>query len=157
MNRRGVPAKIKTMKLKRKGDHVEMTNNLLQIIKRKNRKDVTILSTLHDATFQAVPQPGGDNTEALRPVAVLEYNKYTGAVDRSDQILIYGSFRRRTLKWWKKTFFHMLMLGVLNAYILYKEHYRLQNGLKTVDHGLKSYLRARRLSVFCLHATWPSP
>ena len=33
----------------------------------------------------------------------------------------YSSFHRRTGKWWKKVFFHVISLVIVNAYILYKE------------------------------------
>ena len=52
--------------------------------------------------------------------AVHENNQYMGAVDRSDQMVSYNASKRRTLKWWKKAFFHLFMLGVLNAYIVQK-------------------------------------
>jgi hypothetical protein len=55
-----------------------------------------------------------------KPDCVLAYNANMGGVDRSDQMVSYSSFDRRTLKWWKKVFFHVLGLAVLNAYILYK-------------------------------------
>ncbi|XP_033729277.1 piggyBac transposable element-derived protein 4-like [Pecten maximus] len=55
-----------------------------------------------------------------KPDCVLDYNKYMGAVDRCDQMVTYGSFQRKTLKWWKKVFFHTLGLAVLNAYHIYK-------------------------------------
>ena len=43
-----------------------------------------------------------------------------GAVDRSDQMLTHNAFKRRTIKWWKKIFFHMFMLGGLNAFLIHK-------------------------------------
>ena len=52
--------------------------------------------------------------------AVHQYNQLMGALDRSDQMVSYNAFKRRTLKWWKKVFFHLFMLGVLNAYLVHK-------------------------------------
>ena len=40
-------------------------------------------------------------------------------VDRSDQMLSYYSFARKTIKWWKKLFFHLFDLAVVNAHILH--------------------------------------
>ena len=59
-----------------------------------------------------------------KPEIVHEYNKYMGAVDRCDQMVAYSCFRRRTMKWWKKVFFHLFSLSVLNSYILCKERTR---------------------------------
>ena len=36
-------------------------------------------------------------------------------------MVAYSCFRRRTIKWWQKVFFHLFSLAILNAYILYKE------------------------------------
>ena len=47
-----------------------------------------------------------------------------GAVDRCDQMVAYSCFTRRTMKWWKKVFFHLFSLSILNSYILYKERTR---------------------------------
>ena len=41
----------------------------------------------------------------------------------------YSSFRRRTVKWWKKAFFHIFSVALLNGYICYKE-YCSSNGIK---------------------------
>jgi hypothetical protein len=46
---------------------------------------------------------------------VLNYNKYKTGVDRSDQMLSYYSFSRKTIKWWKKLFFHLFDLAMVNS------------------------------------------
>ena len=45
-----------------------------------------------------------------------------GGVDRSDQLLSYYGFCHRTVKWWRRAFFHLLDLSVVNGYILYRRH-----------------------------------
>ena len=52
---------------------------------------------------------------------MLAYNKYKTGVDRSDQMLSYYSFERKTIKWWKKLFFHLFDLAVVNAHILHNK------------------------------------
>jgi len=52
---------------------------------------------------------------------VLDYNKYKIGVDRSDQMLSYYSFERKTIKWWKKLFFHLFDLAIVNAHILHNK------------------------------------
>jgi len=56
-----------------------------------------------------------------RHIIVMDYNKYKTGVDRSDQMLSYYSFERKTIKWWKKLFFHLFDLGVVNAHILHNK------------------------------------
>ena len=51
-----------------------------------------------------------------KPVAVDGYNKHMGGVDNSDQMLEYNSFNRKGVKWWKKLYFHLISLALVNAY-----------------------------------------
>ena len=51
-----------------------------------------------------------------------------GGVDKADQFLSYYGYNHRTLKWWKRGFFHLLDVAMVNAYILYT--------LSTQDHRL---------------------
>ena len=110
-NWKGVPTVIKTTKLA-KGDHMAMTltGGNLQLIKWRDKRDVLILTSMHNAEFCDVPH-GNRNGEAVRkPKAVLDYNKYMGAVDRSDQMLQYQAFKRKT-EVVEKGIFSPLQLG----------------------------------------------
>jgi hypothetical protein len=42
-------------------------------------------------------------------------------VDRSHQMLSYYIFARKTVKWWKKLFFHLFDLAAVNAHILHNK------------------------------------
>ena len=37
-----------------------------------------------------------------------------------DQLLMYYGFPHRSVKWWKRVFFHLLDLSIVNSYILFK-------------------------------------
>ena len=37
-----------------------------------------------------------------------------------DQLVIYYGFSHRSVKWWKRCFFHLLDLSLVNSHILYK-------------------------------------
>ena len=37
-----------------------------------------------------------------------------------DQLLLYYEFSHRSVKWWKRVFFHLLDLTLVNAHILFK-------------------------------------
>ena len=43
-----------------------------------------------------------------------------GAVDKVDMQISFSECLRKTIKWYKKLFFHFLDLSVYNAYVLYK-------------------------------------
>jgi hypothetical protein len=80
--------------------------------------------------------------QKIKPSAVLDYNKYKIGVDRSDQMLSYYSFQRKLVKWWKKLFFHLFNLALVNAHILHREKctkkFRLYKFIEKVAEGLVS-------------------
>jgi len=43
------------------------------------------------------------------------------AVDRNDEMIFCYSVTRKQLKWWNKLLFHMFVMAIVNAYILYHE------------------------------------
>ena len=47
------------------------------------------------------------------------YNKYMGGVDKSDQFISYHKVLRKTVKYWKTTFFHLLDVAIVNSHIIY--------------------------------------
>ena len=55
----------------------------------------------------------------MKPVSIVDYIANMAGVDRSDQLISYMPFHRKTVKWWKKTFFHMINMCLVNASILY--------------------------------------
>ena len=56
-----------------------------------------------------------------KPDAILDYNLNKSGVDRNGQMISYYPMKRKQLKWWKKLFFHMFLMAIVNAYILYRE------------------------------------
>ena len=51
---------------------------------------------------------------------VEQYNTYMGGVEKSDQLLSYYGYCHRTVKWWRRAFFHLVDNAIMNAYILYR-------------------------------------
>ena len=72
----------------------------------------------------------GENEEIEKPIAVVQYTKKVGAVDRFDHYSTNYSFTRKSLKWWKKTFFLLFEVAVINSYIFYKQ----ANKNKNISH-----------------------
>ena len=69
------------------------------------------------------------NLPIQKPHLNVEYDRYMGGVDHSDQMVSYTTFNCRTLKWWKRVTFHVINLAVVNAYLIYKEHVGAQNAV----------------------------
>ena len=52
--------------------------------------------------------------------AIIDYNQYMGSVDLMDQHLSYYSMPARcTLKWWKKIFWRLVDISVVNLWIIF--------------------------------------
>lgn len=124
-HRKGIPHAFRVAQVKNTGDKFTMNNGTLLAVKIKDRKVFQMLSTVHSINEVQIGRNHHATGRPLtKPEIVHEYNKYMGAVDRCDQMVAYSCFRRRTMKWWKKVFFHLFSLSVLNSYILYKEKTR---------------------------------
>lgn len=119
-NRKGVPRALKD-KAVAKGDMSTMINDKLIITKFHDRKIVYLISTIDRAEKIPTGKVNPQNGEPVqKPSIVVNYDKYMGGVDRSDQMVSYATFNARTLKWWKRVTFHVFSLAVLNAYLCYK-------------------------------------
>ena len=55
----------------------------------------------------------------MKPSTIREYSKYMDSVDRCDQYLSYYPVPRRSMKWWKKVFFWLLELCIINSMCIY--------------------------------------
>jgi len=53
----------------------------------------------------------------IKPACIADYNQNMGGVDKSDMMLSSVECVRKTVKWYKKLFFHLLDLALLNSYI----------------------------------------
>ena len=56
-----------------------------------------------------------------KPEVVQDYNLHMLGVDKLDQLMSYYSFLHKSIKWWRKVFFWVLEVAVINTYIVYKE------------------------------------
>jgi len=63
---------------------------------------------------------GRNNRKIQKTVSVIDYNSNIHAIDTADmQISLVGCLRK-SKKWYKEWFFHMLDLSICNSYLLYK-------------------------------------
>ena len=120
-NRKGVPQIAKDKILREKGETYFMHNKHLLLVKYNDKKVVYLLSTVDRGEKILTGKVDPRSRQPIRkPEVVVNYDKYMGGVDRSDQMVSYATFNARTLKWWKRVIFHVFSLAILNAYILYK-------------------------------------
>jgi hypothetical protein len=61
-----------------------------------------------------------ESGNAIKPRVIENYNAHMGFVDKSNRMINSYGIARRTWKWTKKLFFHLLDMTILNVYLLHK-------------------------------------
>ena len=79
-----------------------------------------------------------------KPVCVENYNQKMGGVDLNDQMMNYHPFERKSIKWWKKLFFHIFSIALVNSHILLNEIRTQKNEPKM---RLKKFLQQLTLDL----------
>ncbi len=120
-NRQGVPKALRMVKNMRAGEAIFRRQGNLLVLKYHDKRDVHMISTFHKATLAPTGKRNLDGTPIIKPVCITEYCQYMGGVDLSDQIVQYYDVLRKTVKWWKKLFFHLFNLLLVNSFILYRK------------------------------------
>jgi hypothetical protein len=119
INRKAVPKKVKDAKLNR-GEIIAQHSGPVTVMKWRDKRNVVMISTYHDAEMQSVTKRG---KETKKPVCVIHYNKWMGGIDLKDQLLqTYLVERKRLHKWYMKLFRRLLNATVLNAMIIYRHN-----------------------------------
>ncbi|XP_034039136.1 piggyBac transposable element-derived protein 3-like [Thalassophryne amazonica] len=63
-------------------------------------------------------------TDVERPYIVGTYNKYMGGLDLLDSFTAKYKFALKSQRWYTYIFWHTITLAVVNAWLLYKQHYQ---------------------------------
>lgn len=114
-NRRGMP-QFKKTKFQRGQTESKHTGKMLTV-KWMDRREVHMLTTIHEDEQLPIQKHG---KITMKPKCIKEYNENMGSVDKTDMLLSSVECVRKTIKWYKKIFFHLIDLSLLNAYSLYK-------------------------------------
>ena len=160
-NRRGMPKEVtdKRKKEPRGNIRAARSGNILALSWLDKRK-VLMLSTKHNASTTQVRTrytiinsindhrlakhyntkyhvylplfcPGVEKSD--KPTVVADYNQFMLGVDKLDPLMAYHSFLHKSVKWWRKIFFWLLEVMVINSYIIYKELAR-RRGERPITH-----------------------
>lgn len=101
---------------------------LVSYVPKKNNA-VILLSTEHD------DDKVSNKESDYKPDIVLHYNNTKGAVDATDQMAAKYTTQRKTLRWPMVLFYHIINIGAINAYKIWK--------IKNPNYG-SGHLDARR-------------
>lgn len=117
-NRKGFPQILVTKKLKQ-GEMASMrTDEVLAVKWRDKKRDVYILSTIHNDTLVELQRRKGP---IQKPKCIHEYNLYMGGVDMNDQMMQPYLATRRSLFWYKKVAVYLMQLAMFNSYIIFSK------------------------------------
>ena len=126
-NRKNYPEILKSESKMDVGSYHFATSGDLVAVRWHDRRDVYMVSTAHNTSVEvAMKRPKGsrDKQPLLCPSCVSDYNMYMGGVDLADQYISYYSLtQRRTLKWWKKVFWRMIDISILNSWIIFRTNF----------------------------------
>jgi hypothetical protein len=89
---------------------------------------------LNDGAVKCKTGKGNKEVEIPCPQAIINYTKYMGGVDISDQKREYYGVERSSLKWWKFIFHFVINVCAVNSFILYD----LNNSLPLQHTGTDS-------------------
>ena len=88
-----------------------------------DKKCVNVLTTVGNCTTmnKRVRCRHGENghRKVIKPNSIDDYNKFMGGTDLADQLFQYYNQGHRSVKWWKRVFFHLLEVCMVNAHIVY--------------------------------------
>ena len=111
------------------------------MLKQKPKNNpVTVLSTIHDANELLKTKKDSHGNRIPKPEIVYEYTNNMSGVDLSDQYMAFHMSLRKSMKWWRKLFFHILNMILLNAYILNKKYGNNKLSHDDYMHHIASYL-----------------
>uniref|UniRef100_A0A4W3GL10 PiggyBac transposable element-derived protein 4-like n=1 Tax=Callorhinchus milii TaxID=7868 RepID=A0A4W3GL10_CALMI len=113
LNRKGLPAGARQLKLKTRGQVRFFQKGALLLTVWKDKRQVAVLST--NQSGKMVLDSG-----TLKPQSVIDYNKHMGGVDISDQMRSYYPVGRPSKKWWRCILWYLVNITIVNAWLIFK-------------------------------------
>lgn len=121
-NRKGLPKDVINKKIA-KGEVIGKQNSKGVVVgKWKDKREVYFLSTKHDLEKVETGKASRSGERVRKPAAILEYNTGKQGIDLSDQMASYFTPLRRTIRWYHKVAFEVLLnTAVVNSWIIYNK------------------------------------
>jgi hypothetical protein len=102
-------------------DCEKQSNGNVLAMKWHDKRDVCVLSTIHMGQMvDSGKKCHRTNNVIFKPDAVVDYVKNMRLVDKSDMMIGSVECMRKSIKWYKKLFFHLVDVTMLNAFYMYK-------------------------------------
>lgn len=121
----------------KKGETVAQYADGVMVGRWKDKRAVTYVSTEFENEMVTFVN-NKTKKELVKPLPIIKYNAYMKGVDRADQMLAYYPCERKTLRWYKKIFIHVLQMLLVNGHILHNMNNRsLKKPLSLYDFRLQ--------------------
>ena len=111
------------------------------------------LSTFHGNEMVPYSTRRRDAEDVDRPKMITDYNENMGGVDLMDQLLVYYAIGRKSIKWYKRIYWRIVDIAIVNAQILHsichpltkmcQKHFRL----KLADALVEQHINEKVQSV----------
>ena len=119
------------------------TDDMLAI-RFNDNKNVNVLTTFHQGLMVRTEKVDRKTGEHIyKPDAVLDYNLHMRMVDKSDMQVAATECARRSTKWYKKLFFHLVDVSMLNAYNMWMTNSGNKTSLRLFSKAVIKQLLAR--------------
>lgn len=115
--RKSNPKEITREKLK-KDENKSLFYNNVHVGKWKDKREVLYISTEFGNQMTETTNKRGQ--KKLKPLAITKYNQNMSGIDHHDQMLGYYPCVRKSLRWYKKLFVHIMQMSITNAHILHR-------------------------------------
>lgn len=119
-NRTGLPAAVKDARLKH-NECIFRRKDQMLCIKWCDKRMVMLLTTIHEADEVPTKRKDRHGNVVYKPTVICDYTKNMRGVDLQDQLIGNYCLNRRTFKWWRKLFFHLVQVCLHNAYVLHRK------------------------------------
>ncbi|CAH2087976.1 unnamed protein product [Euphydryas editha] len=137
-NRKKLPKDVMNAKLKAREYSAAENDKGITVMKWRDKREVSLLSTKHTAKFFTTTNKRG---QSKKPQIVVDHNKAKSAVDLSDQMTAYSSPLRKSVKWYRKLACELLLnTAMVNAMVLYKQTTKKNLSVVQFRKAIVSYL-----------------
>lgn len=115
-NRKNMPQMAQKLQ---KGEFTFMSNSKMFSLKYCDKREVYMLSTIHDNTVVATGRKDRLLADPLWNLSVLRITRFLW--DQLIKLMLLSSVEcvRKTIKWYKKVFFHIMDMVLLNSHVLH--------------------------------------
>ncbi len=137
-------SKLTNVKKMKKGEIRGFRHRELMALQWMDKRIVTMLSTAHKGSkheVTLVPSKNPAQPPISKPNVIVDYTKHMGAVDRADHFISSYQFMRRSKKWYRKIFFWLLEISIVNSYLL---HTAVQRKVYNKDNKALTHKQFRK-------------